>query len=95
VQAKIEDAARRFDAARGLLQAAETLANGEQREGRRVEPVFTIIRQGSSGIAAEISAADSTPVLPGDTIKVDLPAAQGQPTAPPASLAAQQEKHPS
>jgi chromosome segregation ATPase len=74
-QAKLEEVTRRFETSKGLLHEAEAMAPmvmGDMRTGR-VQPVYTIVRQSAGGIATEIIAAETTPVQPGDTIKVDVP----------------------
>jgi hypothetical protein len=73
---RLEEVSRRFEANKKLLQEAEALApalSSDIRSGARVQPSYTIIRQGAGGIATEITAAETTPVLPGDTIKVEIP----------------------
>ncbi len=74
-QAKIEDVLRRFSASRELLEESESVAPMMARDprGGPAQPTYTIIRQGPGGIATEIFAAETTPVQPGDTIKVELP----------------------
>ena len=74
-QAKVEEVSRRFETSKGLLQEAEAIApmvSSDTRSGR-AQPVYTIIRPGAGGIAAEIFAAETTPVQPGDTVKVEVP----------------------
>lgn len=73
---RLEEVSRRFEANKKLLQEAEALApvlSSDIRSGARVQPSYTIIRQGAGGIATEITAAETTPVQPGDTIKVEVP----------------------
>jgi polysaccharide export outer membrane protein/exopolysaccharide production protein ExoF len=74
-QAKLEELDHRTETADQLLYEAEVTAPqllAERARSRRVQPVYTIVRQ-REGNALELSASESTTVEPGDTVKVEMP----------------------
>jgi hypothetical protein len=74
-QAQLEEIVRRTDTAVKLLYESEIAApmlDGRQNQANRVQPIFTIMRQGRDG-TTEIVAGENTPVAAGDSIKVEMP----------------------
>lgn len=98
-QIKLDEVARKFEATKGLLREAESTAPLVLSDvrGQRIKPVYTIVRVGANGIATEIVAAETTPVEPGDTIKVEVMADEKSLGPVPAATGAPRGdgKHPS
>ena len=98
-QIKLDEVARQFEATKGLLREAESTAPLVLSDirGQRIKPVYTIVRVGANGIATEIVAAETTPVEPGDTIKVEVLADEKTLGPAPAATGAPRGdgKHPS
>ena len=74
-QAKLDEAMRKIATAKSLISetgvfAAQALSQRERL--RTAQPVYTIIRQ-RGGEVAEFNATETTRVMPGDTIKVEVP----------------------
>lgn len=74
-QAQLNETARKADTASQLLHDSEVSAPrllAMRSRAQRAEPVYTIVRpDGDESI--EIPAKETTEVLPGDTIKVEIP----------------------
>ena len=91
-QGRLEELARKSDTSSKLLYESQVTAPDfvARRAGAgRAKPVFKIHRM-VGGFASEIDATEATPVLAGDTIKVEMPLPE-PPTAiriPPLSSAA-------
>jgi polysaccharide export outer membrane protein/exopolysaccharide production protein ExoF len=84
-QSKLDDLYRRADTSEQLLFEAEVTAPQlalRLARARLAKPTYTIVR-GNAGVAVEMSAAETTSVQPGDTIKVEWPGLleQGTPDA--------------
>jgi protein involved in polysaccharide export with SLBB domain len=78
-QAKLDELARKAATSEQLLYEAEVMVPqlvSRLTRSRRIEPVYTIVRQ-SGGGTVEMSASEVTTVEPGDTIKVELPESIG------------------
>jgi len=74
-QTKLDEIDRKADTAVQLIYEAEVIAPlsiAEQSRARRSRPIFSIARW-TGGKLVEIAADETTPVQPGDTIKVELP----------------------
>ncbi|MBS7542949.1 polysaccharide biosynthesis/export family protein [Ancylobacter oerskovii] len=74
-QAKLDDTLQKMKTAQQLLYEAGVSAPHryiERSRALRVEPSYVIVRT-SDGEIAEIDATETTPVEPGDTLKVSLP----------------------
>lgn len=70
---------RRADTTVQLLEESERAAPrllAMRERAARAEPTYTIVRT-SEGRAIELAAEESTAVLPGDTVKVEIPFAPG------------------
>jgi polysaccharide biosynthesis/export protein len=75
-QSQLDGLARKMETSEQLVYEAEITAPqllSRLVRPRRVEPVYTILRQSYSG-TVELLGSEVTAVEPGDTIKVDLPA---------------------
>ena len=75
-QNDLEQNTRKQATSRLLLQDSAVTAPrlmAEQRSRRDAQPVYTILRPTADGKVTEISARDTTPVAPGDTVKVEIP----------------------
>jgi len=95
-QAQLDENLRKADTATKLLHESEVSAPrllALRTKAERSQPVYTIIRPDGTG-SIEIPATETTEVVPGDTVKVEIPLpegtdflGQGQSTAtkPPAS----------
>lgn len=73
IETQLEQTTRKLETAVRLLNESETVAPrlvADRRNGGRQQPVYTIIRQ-SNGMVTEITATETTAVMPGDTIKVE------------------------
>ncbi|GGK38119.1 polysaccharide biosynthesis/export family protein [Salinarimonas ramus] len=74
-QATIEELRERFATASALVREAEVIAPAKMlaRERRTAfEPSFSIVRS-VDGAPTEIAAEETTPVLPGDTVRARVP----------------------
>lgn len=77
-EASLEETAKKHATAEGLLYEAEVLMPRlllSRRTGQIGDAAYTIVRVVDGG-AQTLKASEATPVLPGDTIKVDLPTDQ-------------------
>ena len=81
----LNETGTRTDTAVQLLYESETLAPLLRAGAARVEPSYAIVRPDGDG-TVELAATESTPVRPGDTIKVELPLPSF--AAPPPAAAA-------
>jgi protein involved in polysaccharide export with SLBB domain len=75
----LNETGRRADTALQLLHESEVTAPrllALRAEAARSEPQYTIVRPAEAG-PAEIAATEATAVLPGDTIKVEVPLPAG------------------
>jgi polysaccharide export outer membrane protein/exopolysaccharide production protein ExoF len=69
----LEDSARRSETALKLLHETElTAPRLLALRATRSKPVYTIVRETGSG-SQELPADETTPVLPGDTVRVEIP----------------------
>ena len=69
---QLSENARHADTALLLLHDTEMTAPRLRAGAARVEPRYAIVRPDGDG-TVELAATESTPVRPGDTIKVELP----------------------
>lgn len=88
-QMQLNEAVRKADTAMQLLYETEVtapalLASRERSE--RARPVYKIVRTTSSG-TEELTVEESTPIQPGDTVKVEIPLPQSGLTALPTGTA--------
>lgn len=73
-QAKLEEAGQKLDTAQKLLNEAQVSASrlfAQENGSRRPEPQYSIVRQ-INGESQTIAATETTPVEPGDTVKVEF-----------------------
>jgi polysaccharide export outer membrane protein/exopolysaccharide production protein ExoF len=78
---RIEELGRRSDTAENLLYETETIAPmlvSDSGRRQRPQPRYTIVRL-RNGQALEIAATEGTPLEPGDTLKIDVPAVRALP----------------
>lgn len=81
-QALIDETARKADTAAQLLHESEVSAPrllALRARAERAEPIFTIVRTDGTG-SVEIPATETTEVVPGDTVKVEIPLPEGADT---------------
>jgi len=79
-QFQLEQTTHKTDTARKLLYESEVVAPGMMADrGRQVDPTYKIVRRAGEG-HVEIDANENTLVLPGDTVKVEVPFS-GDPSA--------------
>lgn len=74
-QAKLEEATQKIATAKSLISetgAFAVQALSQRERLRTAHPVYTIVRQ-SGGEIVEFNATETTRVMPGDTIKVEVP----------------------
>jgi protein involved in polysaccharide export with SLBB domain len=74
-QSQLEEIVRKVDTASQLLHESEITAPrllAARSRAQRAKPVFTIVRPEDGG-AIEIPATETSEVLPGDTIKIEIP----------------------
>ena len=74
-QSHLEELSRKADTAVQLLyesQFAGPKLLARDAQAAKIQPIFSIIRSGPSG-SVNVPAEETTPVEPGDTIKVELP----------------------
>ena len=74
-QAKLEELERKSDTSEQLLYEAEVIAPqflARLERTRKVQPIYTIVRRLGTR-TSELAASETTPVEPGDTIKVEVP----------------------
>lgn len=84
-RAQIERLHERIVTAERLLVESQVSAPRfltERAQARRAPATVHITRPGAQGSSEAIYASDTTPVLPGDTLKVDAPAYDFQPATP-------------
>jgi protein involved in polysaccharide export with SLBB domain len=72
-QAQLDQAQRQLDTAVSLVEDAQV---GDPFGGKagmpRLRPAYSIVRRGADGKPAELAAEETTPIEPGDAIKVEL-----------------------
>lgn len=77
-QAQLDQLERRIDTATSLVEDAELGSPKGGEAGRsRLRPLYSIVRVGADGQPVEVKAEETTPIEPGDAIKVEL--RRGQP----------------
>lgn len=78
-QAQLDETVRKADTASQLLHESEVSAPrllALRAKAQQAEPVYTIVRPDGGG-SVEIAATETTEVLPGDTVKVEIPLPEG------------------
>ncbi len=78
-QADLEENARKQGTSKLLLQDSAVTAPkllARQHSQQAVAPNYTIFRRSADGKMTEISAEETSPVRPGDTVKVEIPLSQ-------------------
>ena len=72
-QAQLDQLERRLATAESLVVDAQLADPIDGRGGTmRLQPTFSIVRTGADGKSVELTAEETTPIEPGDTIKVEL-----------------------
>lgn len=72
-QAELDQLEQQIGTAASLVAEAQASAAFGDVEGTpRLRPVFSILRTGAAGQSVEIAAEETTPIEPGDAIKVEL-----------------------
>lgn len=74
-QARLDELGQKISTSQRLLFETEVIAPRYVKMGgspKRIQPVYTIVRH-VAGRTIEVAATEATPVVPGDTLKVELP----------------------
>ena len=72
-QAQLDELAHRLETAKSLVEDARIGDFSDGSAGTpRMRPVFSIVRTGADGRPVELTAEETTPIEPGDAIKVEL-----------------------
>ncbi|MDT3685396.1 MAG: polysaccharide biosynthesis/export family protein [Pseudorhodoplanes sp.] len=74
-QHKLDEIRQKLNTAEQLLYEAEVVAPqslAQRARARKMQPLFTILRE-DAGRTIEVNASETTPLEPGDTLKVEAP----------------------
>jgi chromosome segregation ATPase len=86
-QTQLEELAQKSATTMQLLNDSEQLAPAAAARldsGEKMDPVYTIVRSGSSGAPQKFKAGEAEPVRPGDVVEVEIPRQTNSPGLPTA-----------